>query len=197
MPNFTPNYLSVIQHDPMVHSEEKRLLQLLKKGDKKSFEFIFRFYYEPLLGYATGIVKAEAEEIIQDIFLKLWQDRTKLTIRRSLSAYLYRSVYNRCMNKIKKEKISQEYRRHIARQAPAEINADELLKFKELNRKFFELMDALPERSQTIFKLSRFQGLKYHEIAVKLSISVKTVEANISKALAFFRKNLHDVGDEY
>lgn len=178
----------------MEKSEEKNLLQALKKGDMKPFEFMFRFYYEPLLGYALSIVKveAEAEEIVQELFLKIWRDRKKLKIKHSLAAYLYKSVYNQCMSRLKKEKLSREYHKYALNQTVAEINTDEILKYKELNRKFFELMDALPERRQLIFKLNRFQGLKYREIAERLSISIKTVEANMSKALQYFRENLQD-----
>jgi len=178
----------------MERSEEKRLLLALKKGDMKQFEFMFRFYYEPLVGYALGIVKveAEAEEIVQELFLKIWRDRKKLKIRHSLAAYLYKSVYNQCMSRLKKEKLSREYQKYALNRTVAEINTDEILKYEELNRKFFELMDALPERRQLIFKLNRFQGLKYREIAERLSISIKTVEANMSKALQYFRENLQD-----
>jgi len=178
----------------MVKSEEKSLLTALKKGDIKSFEFIFRFYYEPLLGYAISIIKveAEAEEIIQELFLKIWRDRRKLKIKRSLAAYLYKSVYNQCMSRWQREKLSREYQKYVLNQTVAEVNTDEILKYEELNRKFFELMNALPKQRQLIFKLNRFQGLKYREIAVRLSISIKTVEANMSKALQYFRKNLQD-----
>ncbi len=178
----------------MVRSEEKSLLQLLKNGDKKSFEFTFRYYYEPLLGYALSILKveAEAEEVVQELFLKIWRDRKKIIIKHSLAAYLYKSVYNQCLNRLQKEKLLQEYQKFALEQPATEVNADEMLKYEELNRKFFELMDALPERRQLIFKLNRFQGLKYREIADRLSISIKTVEANMSKALQYFRRNLQD-----
>ncbi len=178
----------------MVRSEEKSLLLLLKNGDIKSFEFTFRFYYEPLLGYALSILKveAEAEEIVQELFLKIWRDRKKLIIKHSFAAYLYKSVYNQCLHRLQKEKLLQEYQKFALKQPVAEVNADEMLKYEELNRKFFELMEALPERRQLIFKLSRFQGLKYREIADRLSISIKTVEANMSKALQYFRRNLQE-----
>ncbi len=155
---------------------------------------MFRFYYEPLFGYALSIIKVEveAEEIVQELFLKIWRDRRKVNIKHSLAAYLYKSVYNQCLNRLHKEKLLQEYRKYALKQPATEASADEMLKYEELNRKFFELMDALPERRQLIFKLNRFQGLKYLEIADKLSISIKTVEANMSKALQYFRRNLQE-----
>ena len=178
----------------MVKSEDKSLLLALKKGDMKSFEFMFRFYYEPLLGYAQSIIKieAEAEEIVQELFLKIWRDRKKLKIKHSLAAYLYKSVYNLCINRLQKEKRSQEYQKYALNHKVEDVGPDEILKYEELNRKFFELMNALPEQRRLIFKLNRFQGLKYREIAARLSISIKTVEANISKALQYFRENLKD-----
>jgi len=178
----------------MVKQEEKQLLKALKKGDVKSFEFMFRFYYEPLLGYAQKIIKveAEAEELTQELFLKLWRNRKTLSIKHSLAAYLYRSIYNSCMQWLKREKLSRQYQKDNIKQEVSEINPDEILKYEELNRKFFDLMEALPERRRLIFKMSRFQGLKYKEIAEMLSISLKTVEANMSKTLQYLRENLRE-----
>ena len=171
---------------------EKNLLLRLRKGDVKSFEFLFRFYYEPLLAYAERMLKrkADAEEVVQDLFLKIWRDRQNMKIERSLAAYLYKSVYHRCLNKMKKEELGRNYREYAAHLPAPENLAEERMKYEELNRKFFELLESMPLRRQTIFKLNRFQGLKYREIAEKLSISVKTVEAHMSKALQYLRKNL-------
>jgi RNA polymerase sigma-70 factor (ECF subfamily) len=174
--------------------EEKDLLLRLRKGDVKSFEFLFRFYYEPLLAYAVRILKAEAdaEEVVQDLFFKIWRDRKSLKIENSLAAYLYKSVYHQCLNRIRKDKQRQIYREYVSLQPKPELRAEERIQYEELNRKFFELLETMPPRRQTIFKLNRFQGLKYREIAEKLSISVKTVEANMSKALQYLRKHLQE-----
>ncbi len=175
-----------------MEAQEKELLQLLKKGEVKSFEFIFRFYYEPLLAYASGILKdeAEAEEVVQELFLKIWRDREKLEVKHALKAYLYRAVYHMCLHRMEKIKHGKAYRQYAMQQPVTHIHEDERLHYAELARIVFDGMKSMPQRRQAIFKLSRFHGLTYREIAEKLSISVKTVEDNMSKALRFFRQKI-------
>ncbi len=176
----------------MAKSEEKKWLRSLRKGDVKSFEFIFRFYYEPMLDHATRILgeAAEAEEVVQDVFLKIWRDRQKLRIQTSLQAYLYTSVYHACLNLIRKKKQGYDYRQYLSRQTVPVFPADERLYYAETSRRVFDVLERMPERRRTIFTMSRFQGMTYRDIAQKLSLSVKTVEDNMTKALRFLRKNL-------
>ncbi len=178
----------------MQKAEEKKLLKAIKKGDVKSFEFLFRFYYEPLVRYALQFTKfdGEAEEIVQELFLKLWRNKKQINIKGSIRAYLYRAVYYQCLQLIQKEKVKKKYQNEAQHFAAVPDNPEELMKYQELNHRFFLLMDQLPVRVSKIFKMSRFQGLKYKEIAQRLSISEKTVEANISKALEFFRIHLKE-----
>ena len=173
---------------------EAEKINKIKNGDIKEFEFVFRELYEPLLRHANLITKNEndSEEIVQEIFLILWKNRKNIEITSSLSAYLYRSVYNNCLQQIKRKKLNTKYQQYAMLQTNKPIEPIEELKYNELNKKVFEVLKELPENCQTIFKLSRFQGLKYREIAEKLSISIKTVEANINKALKHFRKNMKD-----
>lgn len=173
---------------------EKRLLKSIRQGDIKSFEFLFRLHYEPLLSYSITITKSEAdsEEVIQDLFYKIWKDRKKLNIKHSISAYLYQSVFHNSLQIVKRGKLNEKYVRYTLNQPRQDIDPEEILKYEELNRAFFELMEELPERRRQIFKMNRIQGLKYKEIAEELSISVKTVEKNMTKALQFFRENLGD-----
>ncbi|MCD4772139.1 MAG: RNA polymerase sigma-70 factor, partial [Bacteroidales bacterium] len=164
----------------------------IQKGDIKEFEFFFRELYEPLLRYANSIINNEndSEEIVQDIFLNLWKNRKNIKITTSLSAYVYRSVYNNCLQLIKRQKLNIKYKQYAMSQINQPLEPIEELKYNELNKKVFEVLNKLPDNCQTIFKLSRFQGLKYREIAKKLSISIKTVEANMNKALKHFRENM-------
>jgi RNA polymerase sigma-70 factor (ECF subfamily) len=178
----------------MQKPEEKKLLIAIKKGDLKSFEFLFRFYYEPLVRYASRYTKfdGEAEEIVQELFLKLWRDKKKIKIKQSIPAYLYRAVYNQCLQLIQKENMKIKHQNELQIIDMTGDDPEELMKYQELNHRFFLLMEQLPERTSTIFKMSRFQGMKYKEIAQRLSISVKTVEANMSKALDYFRIHLKE-----
>lgn len=170
-------------------------LKAIKKGNIQEYELLFREYYGPLLSYAKSVIKSEAdaEEIIQDIFFNLWENRKTLDIHTSFSAYLYKSVYNNCLQQLKRET-----RKLIYQQDPGNWNYHEsmspmeILQYKELYDKINNIVNELPENCQTIFKLNRFNGLKYSEIAEKLTISIKTVEANMTKALKHLRRQMNE-----
>ncbi len=140
--------------------------------------------------YAVKYVKNEglAEEIVQDVFFKIWEKRSFININISLKSYLFTAVRNKCLQHINHQKVIDIYNKYI--ESPEEANISgphENLIYKETLEIFNEALETLPERCSEIFKLSRFEGLKYSEIANNLSISIKTVEANISKALKTFR----------
>ncbi len=165
----------------------------IKRGDIGQFELLFRSSYSSLVNYATTILKDKdtAEEIVQDLFYKIWRDRKKINIMSSLNGYLFRAVYNKSMHYLEHQKVVRKH----ASEAKKELGINtedpiEILKYKELHEKIAVIIGKLPERCGRIFCMSRFEGLKYAEIAVELSISIKTVEANMGKALKEFRKEL-------
>lgn len=193
--SFSSDYFSYLGGNIYkVNNTETERINKIKNGDIKEFEFFFRELYEPLLQYANSITNNEndSEEIVQEIFLNIWKNRKNIEITSSLSAYLYRSVYNNCLQQIKRNKLNIKYQQYATSQINRPIEPLEELKYNELNKKVFEVLNELPNNCQTIFKLSRFHGLKYREIALKLSISIKTVEANMNKALKYFRENMKD-----
>ncbi len=169
-------------------------MKSIRQGDIKSYEFLFRLHYEPLLSYSITITKSEAdsEEVIQDLFYKIWKDRKKLNIKHSISAYLYQSVFHNSLQVVKRGKLNEKYIQYSLNQPRQDIDPVEILKYEELNRAFFQLMEELPEKRKLIFKMNRIQGLKYQEIADELSISLKAVEKNMALALQYFRENLGD-----
>ena len=121
----------------------------------------------------------------------MWQDREKLNIESSLNGYLFRSVHNRCIHYFEHRKVVEKHANEMAFES--ELNTEdpsEALQYKELQAKIAAILERLPERCGKIFCMNRFEGLKYAEIAEKLSVSVKTVEANMGKALKEFRKAL-------
>jgi len=171
-------------------------LKAIKKGNIYEYELLFREYYGSLLSYAKSVIKSEAdaEEIIQDIFFKLWENRRSLDIHTSFSAYLYKSVYNNCLQQLKREKRKLNYQQDSRNWIYHEsLSPGEILQYNELYDKINNIVNELPENCRTIFKLNRFNGLKYSEIANKLTISIKTVEANMTKALKHLRRQM----DEY
>lgn len=172
---------------------ESDIIGRIRSGDKGQFESLFRSSYVSLVRYAKTLIKDHdtAEEIVQDLFVRLWQDREKLNIESSLNGYLFRSVHNRCLHYIEHNRVVERHAAEMAyRQTDSPESPSEILNYKELQEKIARIMERLPERCGRIFTMSRFEGLKYSEIAEKLSVSVKTVEANMGRALKEFRKEL-------
>ena len=165
----------------------------IKKGDIGQFELLFKTTYTSLVNYARTILKDKdtAEEIVQELFYVLWRDRKKINIMTSLNGYLFRSVYNKSMHYLEHQKVVNRYAAE-AKKSTSITDEDpvEILKYKELHEKIAIIIGKLPERCARIFCMSRFEGLKYAEIAEELSISIKTVEANMGKALREFRNEL-------
>ena len=132
-----------------------------------------------------------AEEIIQDLFFNIWEKRHTINIESSVKSYLYKSAYNRCMLLLRHRSVKHKYERYMKDQERiTEYDASDEIDVEELAKVINKTLEELPERSRKIFSLSRFEGLKYQEIAKKLSLSVKTIESNMGKALKLFRKNI-------
>ncbi|MFA5417262.1 MAG: RNA polymerase sigma-70 factor [Bacteroidales bacterium] len=172
-----------------------RFIAGLKAGDKKIFEELYREYYTPLCYYCLRFVGKhdDAEEIVQGVFFKIWLKRDELNINSSIKSYLYRSVQNYAINHLHLQK--SRGRHHLEDCTETEepnINGLEMLEEEELNTRIKKAIASLPERRRIIFELSRFSDLKYHQIADQLEISVKTVEAQMAKALQSLRESLKD-----
>jgi len=170
---------------------QDKLIAGLKEGDKKVFDDIFSAYYTPLCRYCNRIVYDDeiAEEIVQDLFCKLWIKRDELEIETSLKAYLYRAVLNHSLNHLNHLKTEEKYRQYVGFQLQGSLaNPMELLEEQDVQRILSRAMLQMPEKRRLIFEMSRQQEMKYSEIAEKLNISVKTVESQISKALEYLRK---------
>jgi len=161
--------------------------------DLKSFESIFREYYQMLCSYAYRFVNDTdtAEEIVQELFYKLWEKRSELQVNSSIKSYLFSAVHNRCLKFIEHRNVEAKYRNYyLLHGSEIDYEQQNSSNVRELQGIIERTLDSLPERCSRIFRLNRFEGLKYNEIAVKLSISVKTVEANMGKALKLLRRNL-------
>jgi RNA polymerase sigma-70 factor (ECF subfamily) len=171
------------------------IIPLIAKGNKNAFEFLFKSHYANLCGYAVKYVwdLQQAEEIVQDLFYNLWSKRSDLYISSSIESYLFRAVRNACLNYLKHKKIRDEYASNVIQAFSAGTGLDENpVETLELKKKIDESIDSLPPERKRIFLLSRSEGLKYKEIADKLGISVKTVEAQMGKALKFLREELKE-----
>jgi RNA polymerase sigma-70 factor (ECF subfamily) len=172
-----------------------RLVEGIKQGDKSIFEEVYREFYIPLCYYCLKYVESfeDSEEIVQDLFVKLWDKREELEIKTSLKAYLYRSVQNYALNDLSKKKTKDKYLSIQGRQLYGNYDREHLkLEEDELRTILKHAILQLPEKRRRIFELSRFDRMKYGKIADHLSISVKTVEGQMTKALKYLRVVLKD-----
>ncbi|GAA4316489.1 RNA polymerase sigma-70 factor [Compostibacter hankyongensis] len=183
---------------PLTHQSEEELTRLLQEGNIYAYELIFRRYYVGLCGFAIRFVQEPeaAEEIVQGIFMKLWEKRETINIDTSLKSYLFRSTFNHCSNHLSHIKIRNNYisriRESLLRDEYLSDPVMDSLAYKELNDKITAAIEELPASCRQIFKMSRFDGLKYAEIAAQLDISVKTIETQISRALIRLRRSLQE-----
>lgn len=175
--------------------QEHTLTAQLAKRDSSAFEEVFKTYFKNLHAYACTIVKdeADAEEAVQQVFFKLWERAEHLSFSGSVAAYLYRAVHNQCLNQLKHQKVKANHQLHVAYSMKNEsVNGPVKMISKELEQKIREALNELPEQCRTVFQLSRFEEMKYREIADQLNISIKTVENQMGKALKQLRLKLVD-----
>lgn len=170
---------------------ENNLLKLLSKGDKDAFSVIFKTYYVDLVLFANTYIhdKAVAEEIVQEMFIKLWEKHKTLNITTSLKSYLLKSIQNKCFDWIQHLKVRDSYRNYQLQYPELyKNNTEEYILHSELNKQIEKVFEQLSPEIVKTFKMNRFDGLKYNEIAEELDVSLRTVESRISKALLAFRK---------
>jgi RNA polymerase sigma-70 factor (ECF subfamily) len=175
-------------------TKELFLYEEMKRGKEYAFDFFFNYYYPGLCAYAQKMIsipEQEARDLVQDVFVKFWNDREKSDIRFSIRSYLFASVKNRCFDLLRKK--------------DARVKTEELSSFRDVGDESFETyvlteledlfnksLDKLPEGCREVFEMSRLHGLKNREIATKLDISEKTVEKQITNALHILRIELKD-----
>ncbi len=167
----------------------------IRIGNEAVFETVFRQYYAPLCRYARPILgdADEAEEVVQTVFLTIWERRESLLITTSLKAYLYRAVHNRCLNRLSQQSVQANHRNQAATELYADVaSPTEALLADELSTRLQRAIGRLPEQCRRAFELSRFEELSYKEIADHLGIAAKTVENQIGKALRILRTELSD-----
>ena len=175
--------------------DELRLMQLVAEGSEMAFEKFFKTYFKSLRSYAFVLLQDEpmAEEMVQQVFYRIWEKKEQFGVHTSAKAFLYRAVHNECLNYLKQEKHRLGHRNYLLHANKHQISGDHAgmrLELSELEAGLQQAIASLPERCRNIFYLSRFEGLKYREIADQLGLSVKTVEVQMGKALKVLRKRL-------
>lgn len=171
------------------------LISRLKEGDKEAFEVIFNEYSTKLYFFALSYlhIEEEAEEIVQNVFVSLWEHRSFLDELRSLKSYLYKATVNCVYNYFKHEAIRRKHLAYVLRQDAAEDDSSEKnMDLDDLTKNLESLVARLPQMQQKIFKMSRWDGLSHGEIAQQLGLSVRSVENHIYRSLKFFKENLKE-----
>lgn len=159
------------------------------------FEKIFKEHFKGLHAYAYTMLKdtQAAEDIVQNIFLKLWEKKDTIQVERSMASYLYRAVHNDSLNYLQHQKVKEAHLAYQGRNAGNSNNDAENISYEELDSRLEKALQVLPEACRMVFLMSRFEELKYRDIAEKLNISVKTVENQMGKALRLLRLELVDL----
>ncbi len=174
---------------------ESEVLIAIRTGNQKVYEQVFHQYYASLCRFSMQYLSdpEEAREVVQELFLTLWEKRNKFSINTSLKSYLYQSTRNKCLNHLKHLKVREAYANHARAHFDVHTNdRADTVAYANLENRVQEVVASLPERCRQVFELSRYEGLKYKEIAEVLQISPKTVEVQMVKALKTMRAGLKD-----
>ena len=162
----------------------------LKQGDEGAYRTLVHHYQDRLFKVAYGILldREEAWDIVQDVFFSIWKNRDTLNITESVKSYLYRAVHNQGVNYIKRKKLERDYL-HTLNPEPVSENEESQI---ELKRKIHDVVASLPPKRREIFRMNRYEGLKYRQIAERLGISIKTVENQMGSALKYLEQHLKE-----
>jgi RNA polymerase sigma-70 factor, ECF subfamily len=161
----------------------------------KAFQEVFEQYYKPLCRFAGGYISDidSAEEIVQQVFINLWEHREEIDPQKAIKSYLFTSVKNRCLNYIRDNKKFRNYYLDVELELEIPVSDNDKTEMADLEKQVADALDKLPEKCREVFMMCRFEDMKYKDVALKLDISQKTVEAQMSKALKILREELKDV----
>lgn len=170
------------------------LLTRFKRGDMLAFDQVYGLYSHKLFSFAYKILKdkADAEDLLQEVFLKIWASREKLGDYKLLNSYIFTITYNYSISLIRKRIISNKYLEQLKYSSVFQTapNIVSEIEFNELNIQVEKLISNLPERQKQVYLLHRENNLTYLEIAEQLGISKNTVENHMVKALKYLRDNI-------
>jgi len=168
------------------------LVEKIKAGNQTAFEILFKTYSQKLIYFSRRYVfdKQTAENIVQDVFLKIWQNKENLDAAKNIQSYLFTAVKNESLKILRHLSVEKQQQENVSRLSVVEPTPDETIDKKELREELSNAINDLPEKCREIFTMSRFDQLKYSEIADILEISIKTVETQMGRALKKLREQL-------
>lgn len=175
-----------------------RFLQF-KEGDRRAFEYYFKKYYDNIVGFGIQFIgdQDKARSIAQDAFIKLWENREKVQKINGIPSFLYTSVKSDCLNLVRHNKVVRKYESKKLHEREISLNTEILnslnfdpLTFSELQSLIEKSIEELPDKCKLVFVKKRFENKKNKEIADELGITLKAVEANITRATKFLKLRL-------
>jgi RNA polymerase sigma-70 factor, ECF subfamily len=175
--------------------DEQSILIELRKGNKNAFSQLFNHYYKDLVLFGGNFLqnKSVCEDIVQNIFLKLWKNREIFVIETSLKSFLLRSVQNSCLDELRHRGVMREHESYSMTFSVSDnIDTENYVLHSDLHNHLSDALSKLPDNCREVFEMNRIEGLKYREIAEKLQVSERTVEVRIGKALSLLRSYLKD-----
>lgn len=171
------------------------LTRRLKENDKSAFELIFNNFSRRLYCFTLGYVhsQAEAEEIIQNVFISLWENRDMLNEAFPLHNYLYKVTINHIYNYFKQQSVRRNYRERVLLEgSEADLEVEQSILANDLEETVNRFVEDLPLRQQIIYRLSRMEGLCHAEIAQRMGLSIRAVENHIYRTLKYIREKLQE-----
>lgn len=161
-------------------------------SDKVEFELLFKEHYPGMVLFANRFIQDRdaAKDIAQQVFINIYEKKDSLNISGSIKGYLFQATKNRALNYIKQKKVQEKHKTNFKALNPDIAEENDALELAQLSEAINELIENLPPKCQLIFKMNRFEGKKNKVIAEELSISIRTVETQISKALKLLRENI-------
>ncbi len=178
----------------IVTKSNKELLLLIRQGDRVAFYNIYERYCKRLYAFVLKYIKQgeDAEEIVQEVFVKIWEARDKIDVYSSFDSFIFTIAYNTTMSMFRKRIREKKYLEHLKSLQQIE-NAPDItdeIYFKELDSRILQLLNKLTPRQKEIFQLSREEGFSHEEIAKKLDISVNTVKKHMTNTISFLKSHI-------
>ena len=172
--------------------KDDTLLSEIKRNDLNAFDELFRRYYAGLCAFAMQYVsKEDAEEVVQDTMVWLWENREYVIVDVSLKGYLFRTIRNKCLSHIARDKMKEKVHTEVLERSHAQDEEDVCIT-KEMGKNIEEEMAKLPDSYRVALEMNRFEGKTYKEIAGELNVSPKTIDYRIQQALKALRKGLKE-----
>jgi RNA polymerase sigma-70 factor (ECF subfamily) len=171
---------------------DSQLIEKIVRGDSASFQRLFSLYCQPLINFARRYVKDIhiAENIVQDVFVQIWQNRIQLDPSLNIKIYLYTAVKNRAYKHFRRLDVQRRASESLNFVWPAVKTPEDEMYQKEIITAINIAIEKLPKKTRIVFSMNRFDDLTYKEIARILNISIKTVETHMGRALKYLRDHL-------